>query len=775
MISPVTSAISVQPHRYQRNSILYTVAIWAVMLVALTIVLVMTANVWSNRIADNLQAEQLVRRQSDLWHGIEAQWSDHAIDAINQAARIPEVVEALSRKDKGTLNQHLSTRFNGLAQARRFDDWILLDAQAHPFLSLATPDRLFASADPVLVKAVALAAGRAKLVEGADGSLWYVTPIQDQRADLVGWMCIKAETSSLLRQLRIAAGQAALLQLPDGRRLVAVAGDERIFAANPHRDATTSEATLDGRRYQICGTALGAALRLFIAYDVTESDAAMRQARWHSTVTTVVLVTALLAVGLLILRYRLRPIYSLRDAMLVAHETGKFNVRVDAKGAGEVALLALAFNAMSDRIQEQFDQLERTNDALKIEIAERKSAENGVREAREEADRANRAKSEFLSRMSHELRTPMNAILGFAQLLEMDELTADQQEGVAHIIRGGRHLLELINEILDLARIEAGRMSLSPEPVEIAEALREAIELMRPLAAERQVQLITPASYESHVLADRQRLKQVLINLISNSIKYNRPGGSVTLTCILKDSRARIFVKDTGIGIPAGRIEQLFTPFERLGAEQGSVEGTGLGLAVAKRLVEAMEGAIGVESVAGEGTTFWLEFPLTESPLVRSKLAEEAFETQVETSKEKRTVLCIEDNDSNLRLIERVLLRRAAVELLAARNGVQGLELARHHFPDLILLDLNLPDIDGREVLQRLQTDPRCSAIPVVVLSADATSGQRERFLRAGAAEYLTKPLNVKKFLQVLDQTLAGSIPLEVSRNSNLSREFKQW
>jgi CheY-like chemotaxis protein len=233
-------------------------------------------------------------------------------------------------------------------------------------------------------------------------------------------------------------------------------------------------------------------------------------------------------------------------------------------------------------------------------------------------------------------------------------------------------------------------------------------------------------------------------------------------------------VSDTGIGIPAERLGELFTPFERLGAERGDIEGTGLGLAVAKGLVEAMEGAMGVESVVGKGTTFWLEFPLTESPLVQAQVADEEVEIQSAGSGEKHRVLYIEDNLSNLRLIERVLLRRAAVELLAARNGVQGLELARQDFTDLILLDLNLPDIDGREVLQRLQTDPRCSAIPVVVLSADASSGQRDRFLRAGAAEYLTKPLNVKKFLQVLDQTLAGPIPLEANRNSNLSSECKQ-
>ena len=888
MTSPLgTAASSGQPHGYQRNAILSTVAVWAVLLVGLTVVLVGTADRWSERMGDNLQAEQLARRQSDLWQGIEAQWSDHAIDAINQAARIPDVVEALSRKDKRTLNQHLSTRFNGLAQLQRFADWILLDAQAQPFLSLATPNQLFTTPHPVLAKAVAMAAGRAKLINGDDGSLWYVTPIQDQSANLVGWMCIKAEISSLLQHLRRTVGQAALLQLPDGSQLVAVAKDKSIFAANPHPAATVSEAALNGRRYQICGTALGGASRVFIAYDVTDTAAAVRQAHLRSTVTTVALVTALLALGLFILRYRLRPIYSLRDAMLAAHQTGKFDVRVNAKGADEIALLALAFNEMSERINEQFHQLARTNDALKSEITGRKRAhdaleeskrqleaalhanqlimdnsrdvictvgeegrfitvsaacetlwgykpeeligqryidmvypedrpetnqaaaeimagratndfenryirkdgavvdmlwssywseadrrmfavahdnteraqiERALKEAKKEADRANHAKSEFLSRMSHELRTPMNAILGFAQLLEMDELTADQQEGVAHIIRGGRHLLELINEVLEISRIEAGRLSLSPEPVEISEALRETIELLQPLAADREVRLSAPPVCDYYLLADRQRLKQVLINLISNSIKYNRPDGSVTLTCEAKERRARIFIKDTGIGIPSERLGQLFTPFERLGAEQSSIEGTGLGLAVAKRLVEAMEGAIGVESVPGEGTTFWLEFPLAESPLIRANLTDETPETRQVLSPEQRSVLHIEDNLSNLRLIERVLLRRPAIKLFAARDGVSGLKMAAEELPDVILLDVNLPDIDGYEVLHRLRTDPRCVAIPVIVVSADATERQKNRLLEAGAANYLTKPLNIKKFLEVLDYSLDGAI-----------------
>lgn len=385
------------------------------------------------------------------------------------------------------------------------------------------------------------------------------------------------------------------------------------------------------------------------------------------------------------------------------------------------------------------------------------AANEQLRAAKKEADRANHAKSEFLSRMSHELRTPMNAILGFAQLLEMEQLTADQLESVGHISRGGRHLLELINEVLDISRIEAGRMSLSSEPVELAEALRETVELVRPLATDREVRLTLPEVCDLYVSADRQRLKQVLINLISNSIKYNRTGGSVTLSCEPRDGRARILIKDTGRGIPAERIHQLFTPFERLGAEQSTIEGTGLGLAVAKRLAEAMQGSIGVESVPEEGSTFWLELPLTRSPLVHAKLLDEETDVAHVDLSEKRSVLYVEDNLSNLRLIERVLLRRQFFTLHTASNGRDGLKVAREKMPDLILLDLNLPDIHGHEVLNRLQSDPRCVGIPVVVISADATVAQKKRLLDSGAAEYLTKPLNIKKFLDVLDHTLTGA------------------
>jgi signal transduction histidine kinase/FixJ family two-component response regulator len=391
---------------------------------------------------------------------------------------------------------------------------------------------------------------------------------------------------------------------------------------------------------------------------------------------------------------------------------------------------------------------------LRKTMADLVEVQRALTAAKDEAERANRAKSEFLSRMSHELRTPMNAILGFAQLLALEDLNADQREGLGHIMGGGEHLLELINEVLDISRIEAGQSSLSREPVEIAEALRESIELMQPLAAAADVRLEPLHVATTYVLADRQRLKQVLINLVSNAIKYNRAGGSVNVTCEVSGDGVRISVRDTGIGIPGKHLEQIFSPFERLGAEHGEIEGTGLGLTVAKRLVEAMKGTIGVESKAGEGSTFWIEFAVTKSPPADSELDRPPPEIESITWGEGGTVLYVEDNFSNLKLIERLFRLRPALKLIAARDGKSGLQMAREQLPALILVDLNLPDMNGRDILTKLRTEPLTSAIPVIALSADATPGQIERLMQDGAADYLTKPINVQKFLDVLDRTL---------------------
>jgi len=377
-------------------------------------------------------------------------------------------------------------------------------------------------------------------------------------------------------------------------------------------------------------------------------------------------------------------------------------------------------------------------------------------EARQEAQRASRAKSEFLSRMSHELRTPLNAILGFGQVLEMDQLGPEQRENVIYILKAGRHLLGLIDEVLDIARIEAGRLSLSLEPVHVKLVLDEARSLIRPLAAERNIRLQVDALEPSdlYVLADRQRLKQVLLNLLSNAVKYSHEGETIALACReAPEGRVRFRVSDTGPGIPPEKINRLFTPFERLGIEASGIEGTGLGLALSKGLMEAMGGAMGVESTVGRGSTFWIELAKAQSLEAESvRIAESAPATAV--PRKGATVLYVEDNLSNVRLIERVLARRPSVKLLPAMKGTLALELAREHRPDLILLDLHLPDIHGSEVLHRLQEDPRTRQIPVVVISADASKGGVQRLLTAGARDYLTKPIDVRGFLRVLDETL---------------------
>jgi CheY-like chemotaxis protein len=393
--------------------------------------------------------------------------------------------------------------------------------------------------------------------------------------------------------------------------------------------------------------------------------------------------------------------------------------------------------------------------------AEAEQSRAEAEQSRLRAERANQAKSEFLSRMSHELRTPLNAILGFGQLLEMDDMDEGQRESVDQILRAGRHLLDLINEVLDISRIESGRLLLSVEPVDVAEALGEALDLVSPLAAQRGIRIVRPEDTGAFVQADRQRVKQILLNLLSNAVKYNRDGGSITLTSgEWSPGRFRIGVADTGPGIPLEKLTLVFNPFERLGAEETSVEGTGLGLALSKRLAEAMGGSLGVDSSPDAGTTFTLDLAAASDP---AKALEERSESSVapsEGSPVPRTIAYIEDNLSNLALVERILAQRPNLRLLQAMRGAAGIELVRDELPDVVLLDLNLPDIHGAEVLEVLRNDPRTAGIPVVVLTADATGGQRRRLIDAGAAGYLTKPLTVKRFFALLDEVLGRKEPV---------------
>ena len=390
------------------------------------------------------------------------------------------------------------------------------------------------------------------------------------------------------------------------------------------------------------------------------------------------------------------------------------------------------------------------------DVTERTQIEKALREAKEDADRANRAKSEFLSRMSHELRTPLNAILGFGQLLQRQNPTDAQRNRVGYILSAGRHLLNLINEVLDISRIEAGNLQLSVEPVRLTDAIAEAVDLVRPLATDQEIDLSTADDLDQgcFVRGDRQRLKQVLLNLLTNAIKYTPKGGTVLVGFApTADRTIRITVKDTGRGIPADKLARLFTPFDRLGAEKSTVEGTGLGLALCQRLMQAMTGSIGVNSSLGNGSTFWIELPAAESPLAKVATASRAArEVASDSTGTKRTILYIEDNLSNLTLVEQMLADQPDIELITAMQGRLGIDLAVKHNPDLILLDLHLPDLPGWEVLDQLKRHLATSYIPVVVISADATSGQIKKLMNGGARSYLTKPIDMAEFYRVISE-----------------------
>jgi CheY-like chemotaxis protein len=359
--------------------------------------------------------------------------------------------------------------------------------------------------------------------------------------------------------------------------------------------------------------------------------------------------------------------------------------------------------------------------------------------------------------MSHELRTPLNSVLGFAQLLDLDgELTDRQRDSVEHILKGGRHLLRLIDEVLDISRVEAGELALSVEAVGVADVMRDCEDLIGPLAERSGVRIDARAADTAtqHVFADRQRLQQVLLNLLANAVKYNHPGGSVTIGCEpTLDERLRITVRDTGPGLTEEQQARIFVPFERLGAETGDVEGSGIGLALSLGLARVMGGELGLSSAVGVGSTFWVELPVVAAPPYPVEQVRSVTDATLAAASALSpvTVLYIEDNLSNLRLVERLIADRPGATLLTTMQGGLGLALAREHAPDLVLLDLHLPDMPGAEVLRSLRGDLRTRRIPVVIISADATPGQVERLREAGADAYLTKPLDVLELITILD------------------------
>lgn len=402
------------------------------------------------------------------------------------------------------------------------------------------------------------------------------------------------------------------------------------------------------------------------------------------------------------------------------------------------------------------------------DMTERKRFEQALQEtngemesAKSAAEKANLAKSDFLSGMSHELRSPLNAILGFAQLMatELPPPSDTQKENITQILQAGWHLLKLINEILDLAVVESGKVSLSLEPVALSEVLSECQSMMEAQAQQRGILMTFPQFEQpSFVSADQTRLKQIVINLLSNAIKYNQPDGKVTVDyTVISSDRIRISFKDTGAGLSPEKMAQLFQPFNRLGQETGSVSGTGIGLVVTKQLVELLGGVIGVDSTVGEGSVFWVELLSTPAPKLKNKEPEQLAPKlpMRPIDAPQKILLYIEDNPANMTLVERLIDRRTDMKLLKAVDGYQGIALARASLPDVILMDINLPGISGIDALKVLREDVATAHIPVIALSANAMTRDIEIGRKLGFFRYLTKPLVVEEFMTTLDLALA--------------------
>ena len=404
----------------------------------------------------------------------------------------------------------------------------------------------------------------------------------------------------------------------------------------------------------------------------------------------------------------------------------------------------------------------------------RRRVESERNDAKAAAEKANLAKSDFLSNMSHELRTPLNAILGFAQLVDSGTPppTPSQKRSMDQILKAGWYLLDLINEILDLSLIESGKLTLSREPVALAEVIQECRAMIEPQAHQRGIHMSFPQLAVNYFInADRTRLKQVLINLLFNAVKYNRPGGMVTLNCVLMPpDLMRISVRDTGAGLTPEQLGQLFQPFNRLGQETGTEEGTGIGLVVTKRLVQLMGGTLGADSTVGMGSVFWLELTVTAAPQLSRLEAQHPapMRPPVPHGTPMRTLLYVEDNPANLELVEQLVARRQDLRLLSAADANAGIEFARAYLPAVILMDINLPGISGLEAMQILRADPTTAHIPIIALSANAVPRDIEKAIEAGFMDYLTKPIKLNEFMDALDSALdlpvaATTVPVPVS------------
>jgi signal transduction histidine kinase/CheY-like chemotaxis protein len=573
-----------------------------------------------------------------------------------------------------------------------------------------------------------------------------------------------------LAALRARAGIAAA-RLVDPLGIVfasyAATGARADNSSAPHRLVAALLPTTLSMSYPI---AEGAATIGSVEIEADISHVWLGLARDLALIAMIAMALTALALffGLRLHRIVTVPLTTLASVSRHVSRQKDYGVRASKRGDDEIGALVDDFNHMLAEIETRDAALRAERETLEQRVAER-TAQLSV--AKDEAERANAAKSEFLSRMSHELRTPLNAILGFAQLLAGEHeapLAPQQADNVREILRAGDHLLTQVNEILDLARVESGRIELNFQAVPLAALAAECVARVRPLAERHRISITPDIAADLGVRADYGRLAQVLLNLLSNAIKYNRDHGWIRVSAVPTAFGLRIEVRDSGRGIAASQMARLFKPFERLESSYDGIEGTGIGLALVKMLVEAMDGTIGVDSEVGVGSCFHVELrvaPLPVAEEVRTSEHHGAIPPRSDALAPPRTaapdggrhcVLYIEDNPSNLKLVRKMLASRTDLALIDAHDAESGLEIARREKPRLILVDINLPGMDGFAALRHLRADPATAAIPVVAVTANAMRRDIERGLAAGFAAYLTKPLDFGTFIATIDRCLGA-------------------
>jgi signal transduction histidine kinase/CheY-like chemotaxis protein len=481
-----------------------------------------------------------------------------------------------------------------------------------------------------------------------------------------------------------------------------------------------------------------------------------------------------------------RPIGAIAEIARDVVKQRDYSRRAEKMSDDEVGVLVESFNDMLAEIERRTEELEvsnrkiarvaeerehaqqevmRLNAGLELRVGERtaelEESNKALASAKAMADAANEAKTSFLSSMSHELRTPLNAILGFGQLLASDSPTptAEQRKEFAgYILKSGRHLLSLINEILDLAKVESGAITLSIESVALAEVVQECQAMTEPLGQQRDLRMTFPNGSDLAVLADRTRLKQILLNLLSNAVKYNRVSGSLAVACAANgEGNVRISVHDTGGGLTAEQMDRLFQPFNRLGQETGAEEGTGIGLVLTKRLAELMGGSIGVSSTVGIGSVFWIELKAAQPVAILQEIAPDNSASQtgvIRNESSLPTMLYVEDNPTNLKLVEQIVRSRSDLRLMSAPDAHLGIQLAHAHLPAVILMDIHLPGMNGIEAMKMLRSDPRTTDIPIIAVTASAMPKDVEIGMRSGFFRYITKPIDIAEFMKAIDSAL---------------------